>query len=57
MLIFRDKLSLTSNLKMLSNVPKWWLYRCALKRRLWSARPFACLVRVVVTVSGANSFL
>jgi uncharacterized protein (DUF305 family) len=41
---------------MLSNVLKWWLYRCTLKHRLWSARPFAVLCSVAVTVSVPTAF-
>lgn len=41
---------------MLSNVLKWWLYRCTLKHRLWSVRPFPVLCSVAVTVSGLAAF-
>ncbi len=41
---------------MLNNVLKRWLYRCTLKHRLWSARPFAFFCSVAVTVSGLAAF-
>ena len=56
MLIFRGKLSVNSQLKMLSNVLKRWLYRCTLKHRLWSARPFVVLYRVAITLGVLTAF-